>query len=343
MSALASLSLLEKRLATGPSAVARALERQGLESLDDLRGMPVLSMGAGGSAFAATLLASELTRLGAPARHLPPSAFVAPRPERGHLAIVVSQGLSPHARLALAASTDVGRVLVLTASEAPLPALGETPPRRLALDVAPEDGLLVRVVGPAAAAALALRVARALARADGFSPAELSALQASLAAARARAREALSLSPGAGELSRRDAGLCLVTAGEHGERLSPLAWGVMETLLVPEPPCLDALGLAHGALQAVWDRPTVWLTLEHRDGSLEPGLHRHLAEALGPRHALVRLVSPLPMPLAALDLQHQLAWLTLELAWPRARDLRDWPGKGRDEALFRLGAERSSG
>jgi hypothetical protein len=349
MTALASLSMLEARLRETPAAVSRALEAPRLEALAPLAGLPVLATGAGGSSLAAKLLVSELSRLGlASARYLPPSAFTSPRPERGHLAVIVSQGLSPHARLALDATTEVGDVVLLTSSDEldRVGAEGARPrpkPLRVPLEVEPEEGLLVRVTGPAAAAALALRVARALGRGEPFTSDERGELAAALAGARARAREAAARRPSAVELARADAGLALVTVGEHGERLAPLAWGLMETLLVQAPPCLDALGLAHGALQAVWDRPMVWITLEHRGGALDPEIHRHLEAALGPRHALVRLVSPLPMPLAALDLHHALAWLTLELAWPRAHDLRDWPGKGRDDALFRLGAERGSG
>ena len=101
-------------------------------------------------------------------------------------------------------------------------------------------------------------------------------------------------------------------------------------------PLWDLCALVHGPLQSFYEREAT-LVLFEREGT-RSDLGARLGRVLDPtRHALVRLRSAVPGPLALVDFDLQLDWLLVEALRGSARDLAEWPGKGRDTALYDLG------
>src|SRR5262249_25155320 len=155
-----------------------------------------------------------------------------------------------------------------------------------AIDGGEERGTLVRVVGPAAGAVAALRLAEAF----GGPPApDTSRLSDTLAALAVPAIDDRAL----------DAPLAFVTTGTYPELLGNLQYKVMEGMLRPLPPVWDVLHLAHGPYQQAVEGRATFLALTRPDAPREDELLDRFATMLDPgRHALVRLAATSPAPLA---------------------------------------------
>jgi len=267
--------------------------------------------GVGASEWPARVVAALRPR----ARFVPLSAFVHEAPRADALA-VFSQALSPNARLALdRAGTYARAVLFTSARDA---AFGGTTVRlpEHGLDaIAEEKGTLVRVLGPCVATLAAI----AWSGAD----ADVEALCAAIESARV---------PGAGDLERR---VVFVTAGGYGEICSGVATLWSEALYAPRPQMVDVLGFAHGPFQELYESSALVVALE-RPG--EHDLFDRLGRMLVPeRHELVRLRSQLTAPIASIDHFAQVLELVCRALRAKPRDLRAWPGSGRDGPLYDLG------
>ena len=115
--AMRGVELLADRVAALPSAIASAISDP-LPSAVTLLPGPFAVTGAGGSEGPARILSDRLARAGIASRFVPLSSFVASSPPvtSDDRLVIVSQGLSPNARLALAHRHRVARCVVLTAT-----------------------------------------------------------------------------------------------------------------------------------------------------------------------------------------------------------------------------------
>ena len=202
--------------------------------------------GVGSSAAHARFLAHLLRDGGLDARIAPISALVAaPDPSAADdVLIVVSQGLSPNARLPLRRASAWRWVLVLTAAtEDGARAVGDVGKaellaelRQAGVTICPypagenEYTTLVRVVGPMAGYLCALSVAAAIAPASTPSW-DIETICAALEAAPARIDGALS----GFEVARLRDGVMFLTTGTYGELADNLRFKVLEGMLLPCP------------------------------------------------------------------------------------------------------------
>src|SRR5581483_1105171 len=114
------------------------------------------------------------------------------------------------------------------------------------------------------------------------------------------------------------------------------AW--LEGLCAPEPPSWDVLQVAHGPFQEIFEREITLLALERTGVGAD--LFDRLARMLVPeRHALVRLRSSLPAPLAAIEHHALTCELVHRALRARPRDLAAWPGSGCDAPLYDVGRD----
>jgi creatinine amidohydrolase len=288
-----------------------------------------VTTGVGSSAAHARFLAHLLAEhLGLDARDVPLSAFLGAPPagaaEDG--LVVVSQGLSPNARLALAQRRQWRQVVVLTAAEDETrrPLLAElradgVPVLRFA--GAEEFGTLVRVVGPMAGYLAAVRFAERL----GFAaPARLDAVLAALAR----------VVPPAVTVDER---LAFLASGTYVGLTQNLQYKVLEGMLLPFPPVWDLLHVAHGPFQQAFPHPTTFLALARADAPGEGALLDRFAGMLDPRrHRLVVTTATLPGPLAILEHEAALNALLLRVLQERGINQTRWPGRGREAPLYDL-------
>jgi creatinine amidohydrolase len=288
-----------------------------------------VTTGVGSSAAHARFLAHLLAEhLGLDARHVPLSAFLgAPPPGAADDGlVVVSQGLSPNARLALAQRRQWRQVVVMTAAddETRRPILSElradgVPVLRFA--GAEEFGTLLRVVGPMAGYLAAVRFAERL----GFaSAAGLDDVLAALAR----------VVPPAVTLDER---LAFLASGTYVELTQNLQYKVLEGMLLPLPPVWDLLHVAHGPFQQAFPHRATFIALARADAPGEEALLDRFAGMLDPsRHRLVRTTATLPGPLAILEHEAALNALLLRGLEERGIDQIRWPGRGREAPLYDL-------
>lgn len=308
--------------------------------------------GAGGSEGPARTLAALTQSADLPARFVPlslfamerdPACFDPTKKHRGTL-VVVSQGISPNAQLALGSRERFGHCVLVTSVEA-RPSAAEGSAERLVSALeregstlllhppADERGLLVRIMGPAAATLVVMMLASRLSAhgaAARISSAMIGQALASLPEARARARE-LSLPADFDSLA-------IVTAGAGGDLAHGHRWKLLESVAWGDPPVWDVLQVAHGPFQQYFTRSTLLIGMETpSSGHLFDRLERILVAG---RHHLVRLRSRTELPVAWLEHDAGLNELVLSLFARRPRNLVDWPGKGEDEAIYRFGASQ---
>ncbi len=309
----------------------------------------IVTSGIGASEGPARQLACALLEHGISARFVPLASFALRAPD-GDLLVMFSQNLSPNARLALTAEhrfkarwlvTSVGFEDLVDPSLGPVPspsatrqASREPTERERCLTtlrsqgvvpiVAPpgsEDGMLARVVGPAVASLLALRIAACL---GAHTLGELEFASAGAAYASPLAMPAL----GACSFALIAAGVSMDAV--HGQR-----WKLLETLLCGDPPVWDVLQVAHGPLQWFYEREICLLALATPAAS--PLLDRLEAILSPTRHRLVRIVSTRSDALACFEHAAAIDACLLATLRENPRDLFDWPGRGADGALYRLG------
>ncbi len=333
-------ALLAERIARAPDELQELLETEAPSG--SLHGPgPVITTGAGASEGPARVLAATLRAGGTPARFEPLSAFASERERTRMVAtnaelVLVSQSLSPNARLALRRASLFRAFTVVTsvspdAHAPPLsaPALLATAANAGARIVThgpkEEPGLLVRVLGPVSATLAVLRLAGAT------PPGELvERYRQSYELGKTRS-EALGLScgehPGGGAQT-----IAFLTAGSgasfaHGHR-----WKLLEACAAADPPVWDVLQFAHGPFQQIYERPMLLLGLE-RLGD-EPLFERFYSLLVPERHRFLRVQATLPEPWSFFEHDAQLNALALTLLALRPRDLMSWPGQGADGPLY---------
>jgi creatinine amidohydrolase len=287
----------------------------------------VVATGVGSSAAHAALLAHELRRAARDAIAVPLSTFLAPAvPAPDDVLVVFSQGLSPNAMLALAAPAAWRRVVLVTAvaDEARLTPLRDAGVAVVPIEGADEFGTLARVIGPMTGGVAALALAAALGGPPLPDIGRVADELPGIAAPR--------LPDGA-----FDAGVAFLATGTYGELAANLQYKVLEGMLRPMPPVWDLLHVAHGPFQERWRERTTFVALARPDAPGEEALLDALAAMLDPaRHALVRLASPWPSPLALFAHEAMLNALVLRELEARGVDQVRWPGRGADGPLYSI-------
>lgn len=341
----ASVEELARRMASISSLLALAA-RIPLPTLGQVQPRRIVTTGIGASEGPARLLASTLLDSGVAAQFVPLASFAMAAPA-GDLLVMFSQNLSPNARLALTAQhafkarwlvTSLGFTAADAAADNPINHETSAPSgavERLRFlqtlrsqgvvpIVAPpasEDGMLVRVVGPTVASLIALRLAHVLG-------AETLAHVPFEAAAEAYASP-VSMQP------LPSIPCALIAAGVSIESVHGQRWKLLETLLRGDPPVWDVLQVAHGPLQWFHEQPMLLLALATTSST---ALLDRLEAILSPaRHRLVRIVATRSDVLACFEHAAAIDACVLATLRQAPRDLFDWPGRGADGALYRLG------
>jgi hypothetical protein len=265
---------------------------------------------------------------------VPVSSFVAASSRgKGARLCVLSQQLSPNAELALARAGAFDASLLLTSLEAAdarldrhrdeLGAVWTLPP-------AHEDGLLVRVLGPVAAALALVRLGRAAA---GLPHDPLDALPRLVGDAIERG---FALAASWPESTRRAP---LLACGWYARALEPIAWSWMETWFVEAPPTWDVLQVAHGPWQTLCDGPQPLVLLRRPDDP--PELWERLDVMIGhpgvTRRSTIELHATLPGGLAMFEHLGAVLGLLVGVLERGDLDLTRWPGRGTDAPLYDLG------
>lgn len=306
-------------------------------------GASVVVTGVGASEGQARFLALLLHLAGRRAMFAPLSSFaLGGTAALGDVVVVFSQGLSPNARLALRRAPEHRAALLFTSviaeraspeERACLDAFTASRGRVVVLPPDDESGTLVRLVGPAVAMFAAARFAAAEG-VPGLDPAALARVPDLAASAPDRAEAAAaSLPPLA--LHRR---LAFVTAGPRLEGAHGILCNWLEGVGEPEPALWDVLQVAHGPFLQFFDEEMTLVTLEHEGSPVETELFDRLAAMLvSPRHALLRLVTPLPPPLGALDHDLLATALLVHALHERSKDIGG--ALGADAPLYGLGRE----
>jgi hypothetical protein len=334
-------AMIAARIQTLPDELARALAAP-LPGEPLPPGAGVLVTGVGASEGPARYLALLLHASGRRAVFAPLSAFVlgATRPA-GEVLIVISQGLSPNARLALRHVREHAATLLFT-SATPERASAEVAAcladfhaaggRTILLPPDDESGTLVRLVGPAVALVAAARFAAAVG-CPGIDAAALARVPTLAASASTRVEAALGALPPLA-LHRR---LAFVAAGPLMDGAHGLRGLWMEGLGAPEPPLWDVLQVAHGPYFELFDEQATLVTLEHEgDHPAERELFDRLTTMMvPPRHAVLRLEARLPPPLGILDHTLLCTALLLRALGERSKDIG--AGLGSDAPLYGLG------
>jgi creatinine amidohydrolase len=254
---------------------------------------------------------------------VPLSFFASGAPSPWDGLVVVSQELSPNARLALADPDRADATVVITA----VPGHRVLRRRNDAFVVShparDESKLLVRVCGPAGAMVASTRFVEALMALDGEpSSIDLDALPARL--------DVLCNAPGLAVTGD----LAIVTEEATAPVAHALRWKWLEAVASCDPPCWDVLQFAHGPWQYACERPLTLVTLEHSASPLFDLLVGMLSPA---HHTVLRLRALLPPPSCFIELDAMFTAVVDASLPASGRDLEDWPGRGTDGPLYDLG------
>lgn len=344
----AGAALLTERVARLPAALATALARPVEPPFDVARVTAVRTTGVGSSEAHARFLTHLLNeQVGLPARFTPLTDFAVGEvsPRRNEALVVFSQALSANARLALATPGGWGGLVVVTAARDDRAGDERGDWLRVlrgvgaAIVEAPggdEFGTLMRVEGPMLGYAVAIAIARSVARALGRDTSALGVDRDAVCAGVARADQtveqlgtALHLPPGRP--------IAFLAAGGYSELLANLRYKVLEGLLRPPPPVWDLLHFAHGPFQQACTGAATFLALTTTGASREVELLDRLASLLDPSlHRLVRLSASVPGPFAIFEHEALMNALVLRRIAEEQIDPARWPGRGRDGALYEL-------
>lgn len=328
-----SLPLLDARLSALAPTLRRCLDTALSPLPAPLHDASFVATGIGASEGPARVFAAlARRRLGARAAFVPVWAIAEACEGSDATRVVFSQGLSPNARMALRPVAGQRGPWLVTAT--PEGAEGSAawvtahPP-------AEESGMLLRVLGPAAATLTAVRLVCALAAQRGVAPppeaaaldAVPDAVQAALATGEALARSVAWSADRPVALVTLDAGLDLA----HG-----LRWKWLEGPAGCDPPVWDLLQFAHGPFQHRVGRPTTLLVLLHGHPREADLLARLAAVVAEDGHAVVPMRATLPGALAFFEHDAMLNALCRAALAAHPRDLARWPGQGRDLPLYAL-------
>ena len=342
--------LLEERVASLPEMLERVAASDdpplGFQPAK-IRGL--MATGLGSSAAHARYLAQCVAEhVGLAARFVPMSSL-AVLPERAseEALVVFSQGLAPNVRPLLSTAPRWGHVIVVTAASESsdgakgrlLAELRDAGASVRSIPGEDEYGTLVRVVGPMVGYFEALRLAAAIARASSAPAPSLPKIE-TLRHRVASAGDALDRSLRAGGVASLDEvarGLAFLALGSYGTVVSNLQYKVLEGMLLPLPPVWDFLEFVHGPFQQGFSEPMTLLALGHAGDAREAAFLERIAAILDPsRHRLVRLQAELPGLLAIFEHEAMLDQLMLRFIAERRIDQANWPGRGRDRALYEV-------
>lgn len=314
---------------------------------------PVWVTGGGMSEGPARYLVALLTARGVLAEYVPLSEFVAteiagsqavgPSAHRAGTLVLFSQGLAPNARFPLLHTQRFRRSILLTSvtptqkQTAGQPGTADFAAAAqargvqvLTLPPPDEEGLLLRVVGPAVQALAAAWLAGVLwADLQRVPSVYTDVLDPDLPPDLCL-RVGDDLPP-----------VALIASGRYASACFGLRWKLLEGLQLPDPPIWDLLQVAHGPLQSIWQRPQTLVLLTRAAAPHEAALQAALMQVFQPpRHRVLSLAAhALPGLLAYFEHDAQLNRLVhaaLESDSPRspAIDLIDWPGRGFDGPLY---------
>lgn len=341
-------ALFRARVASIPEALSLLLSSNvDWPTID--KSLDVWVTGVGASEGPSRLLAMLLLDAGYRARFVPLSTFaigvggsIGPCSLDALAVIVLSQGLSPNARLALTHAAKARAALLVTSVSAQTEdadaraalrtfvraggRVARIPPER-------ESGTLARLVGPTVALLAVSLFAASLG--NPVEQGDLASIPDLAKSSAARVEEVLKGVP-RGALHER---VAFVIAGPWMEAYRGLSCLWIEGLGAPEPALWDVLGVAHGPFHQFYGDAMTLVSLEHRGIAGERDLFDRLQTMLAPeRHTLIRLVTELSPPLGAID--HQLLVIALLM---RAIDERSWDiggAVGKDAPLYGIGDER---
>ncbi len=297
-----------------------------------LRRKTLVVTGVGGSEWPARLLAWFLEEeLGRSARFVPLSQFITSNVTCDGL-LVFSQYLSNNTAFALSARTRAYDTVVATAlsERSVLQRVSEwrgvRAPAVVTFDVPDERALLFRPVGPVVMAHAALS---AFADAAGM---PLSVTRDEVAGWYGGASH--------GDTTSSDVSFsqpcALVSVGSDGAVVHALRWKLLETIGLSDLQVWDAIQFVHGALQSVYEHPRTFVTFGSSASSSCALLRAFEQVLVKDRHATVCIEAPTCGPARALYYDAcVLRMIDAELR-RRPRDLLDWPGKGRDGAMYAL-------
>lgn len=339
MSAKQTLEVLQERVAAVPEALRQTLTGPAPELPAEWRGLPVVATGLGSSAAAAHLLVSELDRLSGSRGAVRETSWFFQRERRpeGAILVVFSQGLSRNARIALRQAGDFAGLIVVTSVsdetersdlQELLQGVHESGGQLWRHPLENEYTILPRVLGPVCAAAVALRLAAALAGADLAIPA---AFLEDLAPDWARPDTSTAATMAEEWCAGADFNFTNGLAGVSHN----LAAKTMEGILRPLPACRDVFEFAHGAFQLSCILPRhQWLFSGPNEA--EAALRRTVAPlyAKGPKPR--ELVAPYGAPWDLFHFEQLLNHVLCAAVADEAIDLVNWPGKGEDDAGYRI-------
>jgi hypothetical protein len=337
--------LLQERLRAIPGVLRETLEVAGhWGPLPRCEHWDVV--GVGGSEGPARLLVELLSDRGVLARQCTVSSFLKGRcPGANSRGLVVfSQGLSPHARMVLKGAASYAHCIVIT-TRSELEVRQQVPAyfhhQLTVLEHPPqaEPDSLLRVVGPAAAALLAVRVAVEL---SGGSAMELAQIRTDLQEAMAWYEgtpsdiQALEDSEWFARVACAHPTFCLAAAQDL-PAANQLMWKWQEATYQPLPPTLDLLAFIHGPFQSIYDESVTVLALRSQSDMLTDRAWEALQQVLVPaRHQLLVLDAPVAFPLSYFYFDAAFLRVLARAVVERKLRLDRWPGKGKDGALYEL-------
>lgn len=320
-----------------PEELAKILELP-LPRRWDLSGPPVTwdVVGLGASEGPARLFCNVANRLRVRALHVAPSNFLKRRNSRSpnHGLVLFSQGLSPHAKLALAQSPSYDATIVITSkTEAEvLSNLSKEVHHTVSVAHHPpgqELTGLLRVVGSTCAALLGLRIAQKL---GYLAPQlDLQSIPNLYQTAASMVDEQM-----AEVLTKRAPTLCLAGSDDLSSA-HQLMWKWQEATCLRLPPVIDVLAFAHGPFQSIYDHEATILALRSESNSNEAEVWQRVNAILVPeRHQVLNLTNAASFPLSyfaheAAFLRHLAAVLV-----HRGINLSSWPGQHADRPLYEL-------
>ncbi len=286
----------------------------------------------------------------ATAEYRPLSAFLkdAPRNARHAGLVVFSQGLSPNAAIALQYHRHFAHTVLFTAPLAALQAEADIDRSQLiesliqshCVTFVPvgedtERGLLLRVVGPAAAYIAAIEwlhctypLGPKLIRKTSLETCLQQALQAALPLP---AEDFL--------IHAQQKGILIIGAAPEIEYAQNLAYKLTEGLNIPHVRIQEALGFAHGPFHSMRGNPAnspLVILLAHTEEKNKALLSRVQSLLTHCNTPIFSLTTDLPEPYRILAYELTLNQWVLKIIEAIGLNLRQWPGKGEDLPLYDL-------
>ena len=198
------------------------------------------------------------------------------------------------------------------------------------IPVDPEYDVLLRLAGPAAGYAVALRLAAHcgnLPQIDSASAAD---------AVKNAASRAEALLAGADERVFCDPITFLSTEG-YGALALNLCAKVIEGMFLAAPASVDVLEFAHGWLQEASGKRRTFIGLA-RHALHEAAAFARVRAVLEPQHQWLEFKALLAEPFHIFEHEAGLNVMVLNAIARRHLDQREWPGKGQDRPLYSLGS-----